>query len=262
MTGEQWCSAMPCVELFSSGVVLNQPLSTLLVYALGLVWFWMSLRFLKTSSGQISKRWWSLSLALGGLAALSAGTSYQAFGYELKCAGRELCVWTTWWEIFYMIIQVASLNAMLVAVAYACSTGFMRRAMLAYAGINFLAHFSVTVAGVLLPNRFMLSFDLLLVFTAPTFAIYFLINGLRYLQHKLAMDAVLLISWVLLVGANVFYFAYLSLGLTNTLWERGTWFSENDVLHVAVLVWLLYVGFVVIKHVKDAPQSASQHGNQ
>lgn len=194
-------------------------------------------------------------MVLGGVAALSAGTSYQAFGYELKCAGREICTWTTWWEINYMILQVASLNAMLVAVAYTCSTGFLRRLLFAYACINFIAHFSVTIAGALLPNRFMLSFELLLMFTAPTFVLYFLINGFRYLQSRQPIDAVLLNSWVLLVTTNVLYFAYMSLGLTQALWQKGLWFSENDVLHIGVFIWLLYIGFVVIKHVTDAPQT-------
>ncbi|MFT4520608.1 MAG: hypothetical protein ACI9JM_003012, partial [Halioglobus sp.] len=126
-TPQQWCEAMPCVELFSTGLILNQPSSTLMVYLLGFMWLWVGWRFWKNENGQQSRRWWAIAMTLGGIAALSAGTSYQAFGYELKCAGRELCTWTSWWEIAYLVIQAASMNAMLVAVAYSCTTGNIRR---------------------------------------------------------------------------------------------------------------------------------------
>src|SRR5210317_271669 len=111
---EEWCQAMPCVDIFSTGLVLNQPFSTFLVYLLGFMWLWAGWRFWKIRDGQKTRVWWCIAMVLGGIAAISAGTSYQAFGYELKCAGREFCIWTSWWEIVYMIIQVASLNAMLI----------------------------------------------------------------------------------------------------------------------------------------------------
>ena len=105
ITPLQWCADMPCVEILSTGVILNQPFSSVLVFLLGFTWIWAGLRFWKTRAGQASKYWWCISLVLGGIAALSAGTSYQAFGYELKCAGREICLWTSWWEIAYMVLQ-------------------------------------------------------------------------------------------------------------------------------------------------------------
>ncbi|MEH6592548.1 MAG: hypothetical protein V7746_19940 [Halioglobus sp.] len=250
-TGAEWCQGMPCVELLSSGVVLNQPYSTLLVYLLGILWIWAGLRFWKTRDGQVSKIWWCASLVLGGIAALSAGTSYQAFGYELKCAGREFCAWTTWWEIAYMTLQVSSLNAMLIAVAYSCTQKNARRALIAYAWVNFLSHFMITMAGAITLKKFMLSFELVVLFTTPTLFAFFVINGWRYFKYKQAIDLVLLGSWTILLLTNVFYFAYLSLGYTQVLWEQGVWFSENDVLHVLVMIWLVYVGLLVSKEIQD-----------
>ena len=52
---------------------------------------------------------------------------------------------------------------------------------------------------------------------------------------------------------NLAYFIYLTGGYTQRLWAKGIWFSENDVLHVLVLLWLLYVGVVVVKQTKDYP---------
>lgn len=257
ITGEAWCEGMPCIELFSSGMILNQPFSTLIVYILGLLWIWAGLRFWKTRNGQESRTWWSLSLLLGGIAALSAGTSYQAFGYQLKCAGRDFCTWTSWWEIAYLTIQVGSMNTMVVAVAYSCTQRGLRRALIAYSVINFILHLIFTITGALIPNRFMISFELLVLFTAPTFFIYFAINGYRYLKFRHSLDLALLLSWVIMLMANVFYFGYLWLGITPVLWEQGIWFSENDVLHLFVMLWVFYVGLVLVPKVSDYPAGAA-----
>lgn len=251
VTPQEWCEGMPCVEVLTSGVLLNQPFSTFLVYLLGILWLWAGMRFWQKRDAQVSKAWWSIAMCLGGFAALSAGTSYQAFGYELKCAGRELCTWTSWWEIVYLTLQVGSMNAMVVAVAYSCTTGNVRRALIAYSVINFLLHLAITVTGALTPTRWMISFELLVLFTTPTFILYFAINGVRYVRHKLRLDLALLWSWMLMVAANLFYFVYLWLGFTDALWQRGIWFSENDVLHLFVMIWVLYVGVVLVRKVED-----------
>ena len=45
------------------------------------------------------------------------------------------------------------------------------------------------------------------------------------------MDLALLGAWAWLVSTLGAYFVYLMLGITQTLWARGVWFSENDVLY-------------------------------
>jgi len=241
-TPQQWCEAMPCVEIFSTGIVLDQPLSTLLVYFLGGVWFWAAWRFRTSKDDQRSRQWWSISLVLGGIGAVVAGTSYQAFGYELKCSGREFCSWTSWWEIAYMVIQVACYNAMALAVAFSCTSGRWHRLFIGYALLNSLVHFSVIVIGVITVNRLMLSFEMAQYFITPTLIIFIVLNTARYLKLRQPMDLALLISWLLLIATSVAYSIYMSAGYTQQLWEQGIWFSENDVLHVGVMVWLVYLG--------------------
>jgi hypothetical protein len=48
------------------------------------------------------------------------------------------------------------------------------------------------------------------------------------------------------------YYLYLMLGITETLWQRGLWFSENDVLHIGLISWMLYIIRVVAKNSHDA----------
>ena len=260
MTPKQWCESMPCVELFSSGLTLTQPTSTLLIYFLGGLWLWVGWRFSRTDNGQKSRRWWAIAMTLGGFAAIAAGTSYQAFGFELKCADREFCTWTSWWEIAYLALQMCSINAMLAGVAYACTTGPMRRLMLAYAAMTTVVYCSVTAIGTLLPNKFMISFEMLVLFSTPALTTCFVINGWRYFEHKTLKDKVLLGAWVIMFGTNVLYYAYLLLGYTQTLWSKGFWFSANDVLHVLMLVWVWYVGTAVVRVLDDAdPQSVAKN---
>ena len=88
-TPAEWCAQRPCVEV--GGITLAEPWSSVLVFALALLWLGVGIYFLVSRRGQRSRTWFGVSLILGGLAAGSAGISYQAFSYELKCAGRDLC---------------------------------------------------------------------------------------------------------------------------------------------------------------------------
>lgn len=257
ITPEQWCESMPCVELFSSGMTLTQPSSTILIYFLGLIWLWAGWRFWHLASGQKSRLWWSISMALGGIAAISAGTSYQAFGFEFKCAEREFCTWTSWWEIAYLTLQIGSVNAMLAGVAYACADGLRRRLLLTYGIVNTIIYCFVAAAGAFLPNRFMISFEMLIMFSTPAFFACFLINGWGYISNKSDKNKILLRAWIIMFLTNVFYYGYLLLGYTQTLWSKGVWFSENDVLHVLMLIWVWYVGTAVVSIMNDSESSAS-----
>jgi hypothetical protein len=67
------------------------------------------------------------------------------------------------------------------------------------------------------------------------------------------MDLALLGAWAWLVFTIGAYFLYLISGLTHRLWAHRLWFSENDVLHIGLIMWMVYIAVAVAPLVKDEP---------
>jgi hypothetical protein len=199
--------------------------------------------------------WWGIALALWGAGALLAGTSYQAFSYEIKCAGKEFCSWSSWWEVFYLMFSVASVDAMVLAEAYACVTGKLRKVMKMYAVGHALLYAIVVIFGALIPVKFLISFELLLLVATPNVLMLFGLNGWRYIKLREGMDLALLKTWLWLGFTIGVYWLYLSLDITEALWVQGIWFSENDVLHIGLIIWFIYIALFVANQVKDMPAS-------
>ncbi len=250
-TPQQWCEQRPCIAV--GGTVLDEPLGTALVFLLAGLWLAAGIYFLVSRRDQASRFWLGIALVLGGIGAALAGVSYQAFGYVLKCAGRDLCVLTDGYEVGYSLAQALSVSAMLTAVSYACATAGLRRGLIGYAVLNAVLYGAICVAGVMMPSARLLSYFVLMLFALPGILIVIVVSTRRYLRNHDAMDESLVVGTLLLVGVQAAYFAYQSAGLTKTLWDdgRGFYFSENDVLHVGMMVWLAYVVFVVGKHLRD-----------
>lgn len=249
-TPQEWCAQRPCVE--AGGVVLAEPWSSALVFALALLWIGVGIYFLASRRGQRSRQWFAISLVLGGLAAGSAGISYQAFSYELKCAGREYCVLTNGYEIAYSLLQVASMSAMVIAVAFALASARARRGITIYAVLNVVVYVLVTILGILLPSAFLLSFELLLVFAIPALVIAAVL-AVRRRSESLARRVLWVL--VLLVLVQIAYLVYFSLGITESLWASGVYFSANDVLHVGMLIWLVVTGVALGPALRDRAAS-------
>jgi hypothetical protein len=249
ITPEEWCASQPCVELefFSLTIVLVQPSSTFFVYLLGVITIAIGIYLLKTKRNQKFISWWGVALLLWGIGAILAGTSYQAFSYEIKCADRAFCNWTSLWEIFYLIFSVGSVNAMLMAQAHLGENDKGGKIMAGYAPANFVVYFIIVVIGAMIPIQFMISFELMLLFLAPTILFLLITNIRRYIDLKKRINCSLVIIWISLILIIGLYFLYFMLDITNILWEQGIWFSENDILHIGLILWMIYIGLVVSK---------------
>lgn len=255
LTPANWCEAQPCVKIHiaSREIILTQPTSTFLVYSLGLLTIGAGLYFLRIRDSEISRLWWGISLLLWGTGALLAGTSYQAFGYEIKCAGRQTCAWTSWWEVVYLMFQQMSIDAMLVAVAYSCTEGSLQMIVLGYALVSAVVYVIFTFVGGMVPVKSLITFNLMVRVSTPIYLLLFILSGWRYYMLRDPMDLAFLGTWILLLLTMTAYWLYDDLEITQKLWARGKgiWFSQNDVLHICLIFWVIYIAAVVANRVKD-----------
>ena len=255
LTTENWFKAQPSatIRIGSKTVIISQPGSTLLVYLLGVLTIFAGLYFFMTRGNEISRLMWSISLVLWGVGAILAGTSHQAFGYQIKCQGRKTVAWTSWWELIYLIFQQISLNVMLVAVAYSCTNGIWLKILTIYAIASSLVYTVMIFVGGLVPIRSLITFELMVLISTPAVALFFALNGWRYMMFKSPMDLALLGTWALMLLSMIFYWIYDHLGIARRLWtgKNRIWFSENDVLHIVLIVWVIYIILVLVNHIED-----------
>jgi len=253
LTPENWCMKQPCskIKIASKEVIISQPLSTFWVYFLGFLTVGVNQYFFQTQNGENSRLWWGISLLLWGIGALLAGTSYQAFGYEIKCAGRQFCTWTSWWEVVFLMFLQVSMNAMLVALAYSCTTGTFQMVLMGYALMNSVVYVILVFIGGIVPVKSLITFELCVWVSTPVFLFFCFLNAWRYYMFSFSMDLVLLGSWLILFCTMMAYWLYNKQGITKKLWAKGIWFSENDVLHVLMIFWMIYIATVVADRIKD-----------
>lgn len=252
---ESWLTIQPyvTVRIASTSVVIVQPTTTAIVFVLGLIAIGIGLHVLRSRTAHRSRLWWGIALLLWGLGALLAGTSYEAFSYQIKCVGRDVCTWTSWWEIAYLVVTVASVNAIIVAQAYSSAHGALRRMMIRYAIAHCAAYVAVIAAGIALASRTLLSFELFVAVVVPGFVLLAIQNVWNYRARRRSLDLALLGAWAGLALTVIAYALYLASGLSATLWSRGLWFTENDVLHLGLIAWMVYLAIVVAPRVEDEP---------
>jgi len=210
MTPQKFLEGMPYITLTigKSSFILIQPSSTLMVYGLGILTTILGILFLRNHRDQSSRKWWGIGMVLWGIGAIVAGSSYQAFGYELKCAARTLCLTISWVEILYLWITIFSMNALLVAMTYRMHKKTQRKYLRYYALISSFLYSSWLLTGILISNAFMVSYDALLLFLLPTIVLYFAL----VMHQKGTVDRTLKLTWLLFLCVNVAYFIWMYAG--------------------------------------------------
>ena len=251
---ETWSSIQPCrtYRCFGREIFITQPSSSFWVYFLGVQTTVLGCWFLIESMQQTSRMLWGVSLVLWGLGALVAGTSYQAFGFQLKCKGRDRAVWTSWWEVVYLLLQQYSVSVMLVAVAYSCLSEVGQSWSITAALLVSALYTFAVLYGAFKPIKSLITFELMVKVCTPMIAFMGIINSWRFYSYGTTLDLALLGLWFGLVVTMLSYNWYMKSGYTEKLWQRGKWFSENDVLHVVLIVWVFYLAAVVEPLVFDA----------
>jgi hypothetical protein len=250
-TPEAWNTIRPFVEL--GGIVLNEPLGSFLVFLLAFLWILSGFYFLQKQNNQSSRKWFGIALILGGVGAAQAGISYQAFSYILKCKGYDFCRLTNGFEVGYSVTQAISVSAMLSSVAIACTVGLLRKTIIGYCILNAVVYVLLTIVGVSAPNKLYLSFEVLMLFAVPGLLFVIIISGISYIKSRTPLDSSLFMAAILQVVVQAAYFGYYGAGITQKLYKNGEgfYFSENDVLHVGMILWLAYIVMVVGKHLQD-----------
>lgn len=250
-----WCEQRPCFDI--GATTFSEPLGSVLVFLLAGLWIAVGVVFVVTRRGQRSRVWLGVALILGGLGAAQAGISYQLLSYPLKCEGWEFCRLTNGLEVGYSLTQAFSVSAMLTAVAFACTHGRVRLWLIIYSAVNAAVYVVVSIVGVRQPSAVLLSFTVLMLFALPGIIAVLVISWLRYRRLHDAMDRAIALAAIFLIAVQVAYFAYYAAGITEALWNNGEgfYFSANDVLHVGMILWLIYVWRALGPRLVDAPTS-------
>jgi len=253
-TPSSFLQSMPYVTItiFDFEVVLIQPSSTFFIYLLGLLMILLGIFFFWTKANQKSRFLFGIGLILWGVGALLAGTSYQAFGYVLKCQGLDYCVFTSKFELLYLLMTAYSINFILAGVAYLEKDEFRRKKIIQFAIYHSLAYTLFLLIGVIVPNKFMVSYEGFMLFVGGEFILMFAMNLRNHLLHKDRLNKNFVVVWILFLLVNLFYFIYLFSGVSTKLYELyQIWFNANDVLHVLLIVWALSIYILLGKQLKD-----------
>jgi hypothetical protein len=227
MGSETWLETHPWIQvkLASLQFILAEPSSSFIVFSLGIILAVAGFLFLQNRKKGRSAFLWGIGLLLWSLSTFFAGISYQAFSYELKFAGREIGLWISWWEIWYLMVFTVSMNFIVSAVAYSSTTSKLRKGLLIYAIANSIIYLAVVLSGALMPNQFLASFECMLLFTGPSFIILSIVNLAAWFKRKSLLDARLFLAWIGFFIVTALYFVYYISGLADVLWKQGIWFN-------------------------------------
>ncbi|MCF7931510.1 MAG: hypothetical protein K9L02_08385 [Acholeplasmataceae bacterium] len=245
ITPGEYLDSIPYIEV--GNIIIITPSSTFLVYLLGVITIIFGVKLFKKTHNQ-TKYLWGLSLILWGIGTLLAGTSYQGLGYELKCEGQAYCLFTSWFELAYLFITAISITVMAYAVSVKALHGDDKKFYRNLSVIGLLTYSATLLLGVAAEIYFLITYEYFLIFFVLYFISFFVLNIKRYKRHANDLDKGLIIVWLMMLAINVVYFIYFYSGIPEGLYENyQIWFSANDILHVGLIGWMIYIYYVIEK---------------
>lgn len=253
-TPEMFLSSMPHISLslFKHEYVLIQPSSTIFVYFLGLFMIFIGMHFVITRKHQKSREYWGIGLILWGISAIVAGTSYQAFGYELKCNHREFCLFTSNVELVYMLLTAYAINYLVAATGYTCLAQTERKRLSQFAILDSILYSVYMLIGAIIPIKFVVSYEGFMAFIGVNFIIMFILNVRHYSKFKDALNRNLIMIWIGFLVVNIGYFVFLFGEFGTQLYKsHGIWFNENDVLHILLILWTVMLFLLLRTQLMD-----------
>jgi hypothetical protein len=255
LTPAHFLQGMPywTVTLFGNSFVLIQPSSTFFVYVLGFLMIGLGVLFLRNKKQERSRRYFGTGLILWGIGTLLAGTSYQAFGYVLKCAGLDYCTFTSKFELIYLLVTGFSIDFLVAGIAHASLPETKRNAWTRVAVVHSALYFLILFVGVLAPIYLLVTYEFFMAFYLGSFLLMFVWNIRHFRVQKDLVNRNLIVIWILFLLVNVGYFVALFSGYAEPLYEAaGIWFNANDVLHVLIILWAFAIYKMVYPILKDS----------
>jgi hypothetical protein len=250
MTPEEFLGSQPYVMI--GDIVMTQPSSSLIVYGLGLFIIALGIHFLRYRNEQESKKWWGYSMILWGVGTILAGTSYQAFGYQIKAVGHEYTNFTDWWEVIYLLLTGISISLMGRGMSYCIAVGKTRRSMQLVADASMYLYGAILLVGSIVPVKLLVTYELFNLVFMPQFIWFFALSIINYRKGKKELDRRFIHGWILFIIVNGSYYVYYWLGLSELVLDAtNLWFNQNDVLHVMVFVWMAFIWGKISKDMKD-----------
>jgi hypothetical protein len=238
LTPDAWRESHPYLQI--GNLIISEPSSSLIIFLLAIFYFRVAYLFFHRYEDQQSRLWWGIFMLLFGLGAILAGVSYQAFSFEIKCRGYDYCLWTSWWEIGYMICTVAGVGAAFIAVAFSVLSQKARNFWTCYTLASTLIYVGLVSFGTISVSRFLISFEMMIIFVLAGFLAVAVHLLWQYRQNQNPLIMEILKVGVLLITVIVIYFIGLISGFAELLWAKGIWFNANDLLHVLLFIWVLY----------------------
>lgn len=239
MTPIEYLQSVPYKEisLFGNDFILIKPSSTFFVYLLGFITMGIGVYFAKGK--KMSRHHFGISLVFWGLGAVLAGTSYQGLGYELKCNGYYICLFTSWWELAYLYVTGLSITVMMFAILLEV---YGNKKFLSYPMVGFFVYSLLLTLGSIFEIYFLITYEMFILFFGVYFVIMFVISLKKYMENQSAFHRKMIEIWVGLLIVNVLYFVYMLFGIGPMLYEKaGIWFTDNDVLHIALIGWMVLI---------------------